>query len=117
MVASKQSSSSCSNPEALVGFLRNFFVCQRVFFGLFKSKFFSIDFFVHRNKLTGTIPPELGGATTLRELHVHFNKLTGTLPTELAALTDLQSLYLYDNQFSGSIDVLSYMVSMDTFIH
>jgi len=55
------------------------------------------------NKLTGSIPSELGNLTQLTELYLHSNKLTGSIPTELGNLTKLTELYLHSNKLTGSI--------------
>ena len=55
------------------------------------------------NRLTGTIPAELGKLTNLVRLSLTSNQLSGTIPAELAKLTNLNWLSLSDNQFSGCI--------------
>ena len=58
---------------------------------------------LHGNNLTGTIPPELGDLTSLRQLRLTDGGLTGAIPRELANLTELTSLQLYSNHLTGSI--------------
>ena len=53
--------------------------------------------------LTGTIPPELGGLTSLVELNLGDNRLTGLIPSELSSLTNLEILSLTRNQLTGPI--------------
>jgi len=55
------------------------------------------------NQLCGPIPAELGNLTELVFLELSVNQLTGPLPAELGNLTDLQTLTLAHNQFSGPI--------------
>lgn len=63
------------------------------------------------NKLSGSIPPELGDLTNLTHLFLGFelegggggNQLRGDIPPELGNLTNLQGLYISNNQLSGSI--------------
>ena len=55
------------------------------------------------NYLTGPIPAELGGLTNLQSLTLSDNYLTGPIPAELGSLTNLQSLTLYDNYLGGTI--------------
>ena len=58
---------------------------------------------LNSNRLSGSIPTELGNLTGLEDLRLHNNKLSGTIPTELGQLSSLTSLSLGDNQLSGSI--------------
>ena len=58
---------------------------------------------IDNNQLTGTIPAELGRLSNLRWLTLHDNRLTGEVPTELGRLTNLQQLYLSGNRFSGCV--------------
>lgn len=55
------------------------------------------------NGLEGSIPPEIGQLTGLKELSIGFNEFSGALPKELGDLSSLETLGLYNNQFSGPI--------------
>ena len=55
------------------------------------------------NQLGGKIPPELGRLASLQELHLSDNQLIGGIPPELGNLSDLQELQLGQNQLSGRI--------------
>ena len=55
------------------------------------------------NGLSGTIPPEIGDLTQLRELHLYANDLSGSIPAEIGNLAELTELDLYGNDLSGSI--------------
>lgn len=55
------------------------------------------------NQLHGTIPIELGKLSELRELALHHNHLSGGIPVELATLSKLTSLRLDNNQLEGNI--------------
>ena len=57
------------------------------------------------NKLTGSIPVELGNLTNLESLALNNNQLTGEIPVELGNLTNLESLSLDNNQLTGEIPV------------
>ena len=57
------------------------------------------------NRLTGTLPTELGLLTLLTGLDFAFNYLTGEIPTELGRLTHLISLDLNSNDFEGTIPI------------
>ena len=52
---------------------------------------------IGNNKLTGSIPAELGDLTNLTELSLGGNGLSGEIPPELGDLTSLQELYLWGN--------------------
>lgn len=55
------------------------------------------------NNLAGTLPPEIGRLTALRELHLEANRLEGTLPPEIGNLESLQWLGLYGNELNGPL--------------
>ena len=55
------------------------------------------------NRLTGTIPPELGDLTNLKWLWLHYNDLTGPIPPELGGLASLEKLSLSGNRLTGPI--------------
>ncbi len=53
--------------------------------------------------MDGSIPPQLGGLSSLQTLVLHENQLTGEIPVELGNLDILEYLYLYDNRLTGQI--------------
>ena len=55
------------------------------------------------NDLTGPIPPELGGLASLEVLLLHDNSLTGPVPPELGSLLNLEWLDLEGNDLTGPI--------------
>ena len=55
------------------------------------------------NLLSGEIPPELGKLSSLRLLSLWANQLTGEIPEELGNLTGLTDLFLHENQLSGEV--------------
>ncbi|MCH8961562.1 MAG: RsmD family RNA methyltransferase [Bacteroidetes bacterium] len=57
------------------------------------------------NRLTGSIPPELGNLANLEILFLNNNDLTGSIPVELGNLTNLSFLLLEANDLTGSIPV------------
>jgi Leucine-rich repeat (LRR) protein len=58
-----------------------------------------------RNKLTGTIPNEIGNLTHLVQFNLSNNQLSGQIPSEIEKLINLTILKLYSNQLSGNIPV------------
>ncbi|MEN8221607.1 MAG: hypothetical protein ABFS56_35755, partial [Pseudomonadota bacterium] len=55
------------------------------------------------NRLTGTIPPEVGNLTHLKKFNLDNNQLNGSIPIQISDLTKLMYLWLSFNQLSGSI--------------
>ncbi len=55
------------------------------------------------NGLTGSIPPDLGNLTNLRNLSLGGNELGGEIPVSLGNLTNLELLRLDRNQLTGCI--------------
>jgi len=55
------------------------------------------------NKLTGSLPSELGNLNNLGSITLDYNQLTGNIPPELGNLSSLYSLGLSDNQLTGNI--------------
>ncbi|XP_063943042.1 probable LRR receptor-like serine/threonine-protein kinase RFK1 isoform X2 [Daucus carota subsp. sativus] len=55
------------------------------------------------NQFSGTIPPELGKLSKLKNLILSSNQLTGSLPLTLAALTNLTDFRINDSNFTGTI--------------
>jgi Leucine Rich Repeat len=59
--------------------------------------------YLDSNQLSGSIPPEIGDFSGLRDLSLQYNQLSGSLPPELANLSDLLIFSAIDNQLSGEI--------------
>ena len=55
------------------------------------------------NKLSGTIPSELGDMSSLTTLSLHSNDLTGALSLALGSLSNLRYLYLHANNLTGPV--------------
>ncbi|EOY13460.1 Leucine-rich repeat transmembrane protein kinase [Theobroma cacao] len=55
------------------------------------------------NRLSGSIPKELGNITTLTSISAEFNQLSGALPQELGKLPKIQRMLLSSNNFTGDI--------------
>uniref|UniRef100_UPI00143054DB leucine-rich repeat domain-containing protein n=1 Tax=Maribellus sediminis TaxID=2696285 RepID=UPI00143054DB len=71
------------------------------------------------NNLQGSLPPEIGQLTNLREMYLSSNSISGFIPPELGLLTNLNYLNLGNTQISGSIPlelgqlVNLYVLSLD----
>ena len=73
-----------------------------------------IALLLHNNRLTGTLPPELGNLADLRWLSLGGNRLTRAIPEELGNLANLQWLSLERNRLSGAIpDALGDLPSLE----
>ena len=55
------------------------------------------------NRLTGSLPLEIGYLEKLTILEISDNRLTGAIPSTLGRLRYLHTLNLFDNQFSDSL--------------
>ena len=55
------------------------------------------------NGLRGTLPPEIGSFSTLKNLMLNNNSIIGAIPKELGNLTELKILRLFNNQLTDSI--------------
>ena len=58
---------------------------------------------LHRNGLTGPLPPALGGLTRLESLDLGRNALSGSIPGALGSLVGLELLILSRNDFTGPV--------------
>ncbi|CAN8235447.1 unnamed protein product [Cochlearia groenlandica] len=56
-----------------------------------------------KNKLTGTIPADIGQLKVLHVIELYQNNLSGTIPDELSNITNLERLDLSNNSLSGTI--------------
>ncbi|MDH3246541.1 MAG: hypothetical protein OEM26_18115, partial [Saprospiraceae bacterium] len=74
-----------------------------------------IDINLNNNGLTGTLPPDIGLLTELREVDLVNNTVSGSIPLEIGNLTLLNRLDLSRNGFSGLIPVeLGNLLSLST---
>ncbi len=72
-------------------------------YGISCSSGYVTELYLKSNKLTGTIPAELGNLSSLQKLNLDWNQLSGSIPESLGNLSNLHYLYLGINKLSGSI--------------
>ena len=68
------------------------------------------------NRLSGSIPKELGNLSSLESLSLSYNQLSGSIPAELGNLSNLESLSLANNQLTaipGELGNLSSLERLD----
>ena len=58
---------------------------------------------LHKNELTGAIPPEVGGLSRLDLSDLSYNSITGHLPAELGKLTRMRRLEVNNNEIKGGL--------------
>ena len=61
------------------------------------------DLTLHSNRLSGSIPPELGSLGLLGRLDLRSNEIGGGIPSEIGELEVLESLLLAGNRLAGPI--------------
>ena len=66
---------------------------------------------LYKNKLIGSIPPEIGDLINLTSLYLGYNQLSGSIPPQIGNLTNLDNLLLYDNLLTDLPD-LSHLASL-----
>ena len=76
-----------------------------------------VYFFVSNTSISGTIPTTLCmNATRLLTLALDSNHITGTIPSDLSGLTSLKLLSLHTNRLSGTLpSMLAQFVQMQYF--
>ena len=73
------------------------------------------EIFLPGNRLTDSIPPELGNLARLEVLALYGNNLTGRIPPEMGKLARVRNLSLSSNELEGPIPPeIGGMVSVDT---
>ena len=58
---------------------------------------------LNSNRMTGTLPPELGDLSQLRQLWLQGNALTTPIPPDIGSLKNLEHLLLHANSLTGPI--------------
>ena len=64
---------------------------------------FHVNILPKEEKLSGSIPPEIGELKALTHLDLHGNELSGSIPPKIGQLKTLTKLILFYHQLSGSI--------------
>ncbi|XP_058198319.1 putative receptor-like protein kinase At3g47110 [Rhododendron vialii] len=64
------------------------------------------------NSLTGSLPVEVGNLGVLTALDVSYNTLSGEVPSELGSCLALQQLYMQGNLFQGTIPYIGNLSSL-----
>ncbi|KAJ6824357.1 putative LRR receptor-like serine/threonine-protein kinase [Iris pallida] len=67
------------------------------------------------NRISGTIPEELGNMITLKSLVLQDNEMEGPIPASLNNLINLERLFLSGNNFSGELPDLGSLKNMTVF--
>ena len=57
------------------------------------------------NKLSGSIPSQLGNLSSLNSLRLFNNQLSGEVPLSIFNLLELEFLFLQDNHLSGVVPI------------
>lgn len=71
------------------------------------------EFYVGKNKLTGTLPSTLYGLTSLQKFWFNDNQLTGSIPSNIGIINTLIEIVGRNNQISGPIpDVFTTLVNL-----
>ncbi|PWA47398.1 systemin receptor [Artemisia annua] len=73
--------------------------------------------YLQNNRLTGTIPPQIGNCSQLVSLDLSFNSLTGVIPSSFRYLSKLQDLIIWNNMLSGEIpEEIRYIEALENLI-
>ncbi|KAF6992428.1 hypothetical protein CFC21_009416 [Triticum aestivum] len=67
----------------------------------FSTSLINLSF--RENKISGSIPRDIGNLVNLGKLDISYNSFTGTFPSSFSELTNLVELYVIENRMSGSI--------------
>nr|GEY70117.1 systemin receptor SR160 [Tanacetum cinerariifolium] len=73
--------------------------------------------YLQNNRLTGSIPPQIGNCSQLVSLDLSFNSLTGIIPSSFRYLSKLQDLIIWMNLLSGEIpEEIRYIEALENLI-
>ncbi|CAB9501351.1 Leucine Rich Repeat [Seminavis robusta] len=61
------------------------------------------ELLLHKNRLSGPLPEEIGLMPKVRFMSLHQNGFTGTIPTTIGLLTELEILKLHDTELTGRV--------------
>ncbi|CAM8993757.1 unnamed protein product [Rhodiola kirilowii] len=94
-------------PElADLSFIQEIDLCLNYLYGTIPPEWGStrlVNMSLLGNRLSGSIPKEIGNISTLLSLVLEMNQLSGPLPPELGNLLNIKRMFLTSNNFTGEI--------------
>jgi len=105
-LSSSQLQGELPNASGLIG-LTYLGLHSNVFTGTLEGRLTNLPnlqrLYVNENRLTGSIPPEVGNLISLTVLRANSNQFTGDLPRNIENLRNLQEVNLSNNPYQGRV--------------